>query len=63
MKRFLLALAVILGLSAAASAQEVTLSYGAYTQMDAFNNHKGFAKTNAAWGSINREFDTLVSKK
>ncbi len=53
MKRILLALAVIFGLSSAALAQEVTLSYGAYTQMDALNNHKGFKKTETAWGSVN----------
>lgn len=35
------------------NAQEVTFSYGAYTQMDAINNHKGFSKVNKAWGGIN----------
>ena len=29
------------------------MSYGAYTQMDAINCHKGFDKVNNAWGGIN----------
>lgn len=53
MKKLLLSLLVAMGVAAGAQAQEVYVSYGAYTQMDATNCHKGFAKTDNAWGSLN----------
>lgn len=54
MKKFLIALALTLGCaSASLSAQEITVSYGAYTQMDAINCHKGMDNVHAAWGSVN----------
>lgn len=53
MKKLLLALAIAAGASAGVSAQEVYVSYGAYTQMDAVNCHKGFSDVNNSWGSLN----------
>lgn len=62
MKKFLLSLLVAAGAAMGAQAQEVYVSYGAYTQMDAVNNHKGFAKTDNAWGSINVGMYVPVTK-
>lgn len=53
MKKILIALGLALSVAAGAVAQEVTFSYGGYTQMDAINCHKGFSKTDNAWGTIN----------
>ena len=53
MKKFLIAMAMLLGFTAGAAAQEFSVSYGAYTQMDAVNNHKGFPTVHTAWGSVN----------
>jgi len=53
MKKLLIASALALGCATAVTAQEVYMSYGAYTQMDAINCHKGFDKANNAWGGIN----------
>lgn len=62
MKKFLIALALTLGFTAAASAQEITVSYGAYTQMDAVNCHKGFSDVKTAWGSLNLGLYIPVAK-
>lgn len=48
--------------SVAANAQEVAISYGAYTQMDAMNCHKGFPKVHTAWGSVNVSLYIPVAK-
>lgn len=53
MKKLLIALIFGAVTSMAVSAQEVYVSYGAYTQMDATNCHKGFSKVDKAWGAIN----------
>lgn len=53
MKKFLLALILATAAAVGASAQEVYIGYGAYTQMDAVNCHKGFSDVNSAWGSLN----------
>lgn len=53
MKKLLLALFVAAFGAISASAQDVYISYGAYTQMDATNCHKGFSDVNKAWGSVN----------
>ncbi len=53
MKHFILGLVLMSTVAIGAAAQEVAVSYGAYTQMDAINCHKGFDKVNTAWGSIN----------
>ena len=39
--------------TANAQKAEVTLSYGAYTQMDAMNMHDGWEGVNTAWGALN----------
>lgn len=62
MKRLLLALFIATAAWGATSAQEVYISYGAYTQMDAINCHKGFSDVNKAWGSINIGLYLPVSK-
>ena len=53
MKKFLISLAAVLGISMAASAQspEIQVGYGGYTQMDATNMHKGGGVKNA-WGAL-----------
>lgn len=62
MKKLFIALAVALGMASSAAAQEVAVSYGGYTQMDAVNNHKGFAKTNTGWGTVNFSLYIPVAK-
>lgn len=53
MKHLLLLLTLLTAAAVGVNAQEVAVSYGAYTQMDAMNCHKGFSKVNNAWGSLN----------
>lgn len=62
MKKTMIALAMMLGIAGGAAAQEVAISYGGYTQMDAVNNHKGFDKTNNAWGAVNVSLYLPVAK-
>lgn len=62
MKKLILGLALALGIAVGTSAQEVAFSYGAYTQMDAINCHKGFDKVNTAWGSLNVSLYIPVAK-
>lgn len=53
MKKFLLVLIALFGISAMASAQkaELQIGYGGYTQMDASNMHIG-SDANNAWGAL-----------
>ncbi len=55
MKKFLLTLALVLGLTVGAQAQktDLTISYGGYTQMDAMDCHDGGPDVNTAWGALN----------
>ena len=54
MKKIILALMMIVGIVSGAQAQtELTVSYGAYTQMDAMDCHDGGPSVNNAWGAIN----------
>lgn len=62
MKKTIIALAMMLGVAVGAAAQELTFSYGGYTQMDAVNNHKGFQETNNAWGAVNLSLYIPVAK-
>lgn len=62
MKKLLLALMVFATTAVAANAQEVAISYGAYTQMDAMNCHKGFSKVHTAWGGVNFSLYIPVAK-
>ena len=59
--------ATALGLAATfgASAQkaELTLSYGAYTQMDANDMHDGWHNVNTAWGALNAGLNFRVAPK
>ncbi|MCM1068235.1 MAG: porin family protein [Muribaculaceae bacterium] len=62
-----LLVAGILGIASVfgASAQkaEVTLSYGAYTQMDAMDMHDGWDDVNTAWGALNFGLNFKVADK
>lgn len=55
MKKYLVALLLIVGFYGAALAQrtEVFASYGGYTQMDAMDCHDGGPDVNNAWGALN----------
>ena len=54
MKKLLLILALVLGISAGAKAQraEFQLSYGGYTQMDCMDMHDDWHHVNTAWGAV-----------
>ncbi len=64
MKKFLISLAAVLGISMAASAQspEIQVGYGGYTQMDATNMHKGGGVKNA-WGALTAGVNFKVAPK
>ena len=54
MKKIFLALMMMIGVVTAAQAQtELSVSYGAYTQMDAMDCHDGGSAVNAALGALN----------
>lgn len=54
MKKLLLILVAVTGLSFAANARgtELQLGYGGYTQMDATDMHGGYGKVKSAWGAL-----------
>lgn len=58
MKRILLILVAVLGLTAASNAQalQFNVGYGGYTQMDATDCHDGGQKVNNAWGALTAGF-------
>ena len=64
MKKFLISLTALLGISLAASAQspEIQIGYGGYTQMDATNMHKGGGVKNA-WGALTAGVNFKVAPK
>lgn len=64
MKKLLISLAAVLGISMAASAQspEIQVGYGGYTQMDATNMHKGGGVKNA-WGALTAGVNFKVAPK
>ena len=64
MKKILLVLIAVLGITAAASAQktELSFSYGGYTQMDATDMHDG-GKMNTAWGAVTAGINFKVAPK
>lgn len=51
------------GFTVSAQKTEVTLSYGAYTQMDATNMHDGWGGVNNAWGALNLGVNFRVMPK
>lgn len=65
MKKLLLALVAVIGMSVGANAQKMnlSLSYGGYTLMDASDYHDGWHNVNNAWGSINISFNVQVLPK
>ncbi|MCI9606665.1 MAG: outer membrane beta-barrel protein [Muribaculaceae bacterium] len=54
MKKLLLILAAVAGLSFGANARgtELQIGYGGYTQMDATDMHGGYGKVKTAWGAL-----------
>ena len=50
-------------LSASAQKAEVSLAYGAYTQMDATNMHDGWHGVNTAWGALNLGVNFRINSK
>lgn len=63
MKKLLLCLAILVSGVAVASAQEITASYGGYTQMDVVNNHKGLPDMKTCWGAVNLSLYVPVSNR
>lgn len=63
MKKFILALAAVIGIALGASAQNAKLyvAYGGYTQMDGSDMHPGHGKVNPAWGAVTAGFDFKVA--
>lgn len=55
LRKLIISLALVFASVSAANAQktELTLSYGAYTQMDASDMHDGWKHVNSAWGALN----------
>lgn len=64
MKKLLYLFILLLSTCGIASAQktEVTISYGAYTQMDATDMHDGWGGVNTAWGALNAGVNFRVAK-
>lgn len=64
-KKVLLALALGVSTMLCASAQkaELTLSYGAYTQMDGSDMHDGWHHVNTAWGALNAGLNFKIAPK
>lgn len=53
MKKLLIALLAVIGLTVSAQAQTaIQIGYGGYTQMDACDMHDGIGKVNSAWGAL-----------
>ena len=65
LRKLFISLAVIIASVSAAHAQktELTLSYGAYTQMDATDMHDGWKHVNNAWGALNAGVNFKVAPK
>ena len=65
MKKLIIALIAMFGITAGASAQKMDLSfsYGGYTVMDAANYHDGWHGVNNAWGAVTAAFNGKVLPK
>lgn len=65
MKRILIALLAVIGMTAGANAQKMNLSvsYGGYTLMDAADYHDGWHGVNNAWGALNVSYNVNVLPK
>ena len=63
-KKLLVATVTLLESAFCINAQktEVTLSYGAYTQMDAMDMHDGWHHVNTAWGALNAGLNFKVAR-
>ena len=65
MKKLLISLLAIVGLTMGANARDMNLSvsYGGYTLMDAADYHDGWHHVNNAWGALNLGFNVKVLPK
>ena len=65
MKKILFAFALILACAMGANAQrtELTIGYGGYTQMDAFDCHDGWHGVKNAWGALTAGLNFRVANK
>lgn len=65
MKKFIIVLLAVIGMTAGANAQKMNLSvsYGGYTLMDAADYHDGWHHVNNAWGALNIGFNVQVLPK
>lgn len=65
MKKFLIALVAMFGITAGVSAKktEVYASYGGYTQMDATDCHDGGPSVNTAWGALTAGVNFKITPK
>ena len=52
MKKLLLSLVAVVAVAFGASAQQIQLGYGGFTQMDNSDMHDGHGKINNAWGAV-----------
>lgn len=64
-RKLFISLIAIFAAAATVNAQktELTLSYGAYTQMDATDMHDGWKHVNTAWGALNVGLNFQVNSK
>ena len=53
MKKIVIALWLAAATGLWSYAQQISVGYGGYTQMDAINCHHGFSKVDCAWGALN----------
>lgn len=64
MKKYLFCMialaALVLGAQKASAETSIYASYGAYTQMDACDNHDGWDNLNTAWGALNAGVDFRI---
>lgn len=65
MKKFLLSLVALVAVTLGASAQQIQLGYGGFTQMDNSDMHGDYGKINNAWGALTAavNFDVMPKLK
>lgn len=64
MKKIMIVLLLLFGLTTSASAQKMnlSLSYGGYTLMDAADYHDGWHGVNTAWGGVTVAFNVKLTR-
>lgn len=65
MRKYLLLLVAVFGMSLCASAQktEIQVGYGGYTQMDATDCHDGWNGVHTAWGAVTAGVNFKIAPK